>query len=97
MTENSMETKCAWCGELFKKKHFNEKYCSKECRKNSRKAQNRRNFHKWYHRHKNEMGYDKRWGMGTGKLGPHRHDNNDKEQQAIQKEFTRLRLKNWRG
>ena len=43
------------------------------------------------------MGYDKRWGMGTGKLGPHRHDNNDKEQQAIQKEFTRLRLKNWRG
>lgn len=96
MSEKSMETKCAYCGKIFKKKHFNEKYCSIECRKNSRQEQNRRNFHRWYHKHKNDMGYDKRWKMGTGELGPHMHDNVDKERNAIKNEFARLRLRKWR-
>ena len=96
MSKNKMEGKCAYCGENFIKNHFNEKYCSEKCKKNSRREQNRRNFHKWYHRHKNDMGYDKRWGMGSGKLGPHMHKDQEKEKQVIQKEFVRLGLKKWR-
>lgn len=86
-------SKCSWCGKKFVKKHHSEKYCSQLCRQDSRSQQSRNKAHRWYHRHKHELTEKQRWGLGSGTLGGHMHDDFEKEQSVIEKEFTRLRLK----
>lgn len=86
-------SKCQFCGEEFTKTHFNQKYCSDECRSEMEKVQSRNRFHKWYHKHKHELDEKRRWGLGSGTLGPHRHNDFTKEQNTIHNELTRLRLK----
>lgn len=90
---NNIVTKCIWCGTKFVKKHHSEKYCSQACRKDARSQQSRNKAHKWYHRHKHELSEKQRWGLGSGTLGGHMHKDFDKEQSAIEKELTRLRLR----
>ena len=84
---------CSWCGKPFIKQHHSEKYCNDKCRDDARGQQSRNKAHKWYHKHKKELSEKSRWGLGSGTLGGHRHDDFQKEQSVIQKEFTRLRLK----
>lgn len=90
---DSSISKCTWCGKKFVKKHHGEKYCSQLCRKDARSQQSRNKAHRWYHRHKHELTEKQRWGLGSGTLGGHMHDDFEKEQSVIEKEFARLRLK----
>ena len=88
--------KCIWCGQKFIKNHHSEKYCCDECRTDARRQQLRNRSHRWYHRHKHELTEKQRWGLGSGTLGEHMHDDFEKEQNVIQKELQRLRIKkNW--
>lgn len=84
---------CNWCGKKYIKQHHSERYCSDICRKDARGHQSRMKAHRWYHAHKHELTEKQRWGLGSGTLGGHMHDDFEKEQTVIQKEFTRLRLK----
>ena len=84
---------CIWCGKKFIKHHHSEKYCGETCRKDARGHQSRMKAHRWYHNHKHELSDKQRWGLGSGTLGQHMHNDFEKEQSVIQKEFTRLRLK----
>ncbi len=88
---------CIWCGKKFIKKHHSEKYCSEECRKDSRGQQSRNKSHKWYHRHKHELSEKQRWGLGSGSLGEHMHDDFEKEEKVIKNELKRLKIykKRW--
>lgn len=84
---------CILCGTKFVKKHHSEKYCGDDCREVARSQQSRNKAHRWYHRHKHELSEKQRWGLGSGTLGAHSHDDFEKEQSVIEKEFQRLRLK----
>ena len=65
-------------------------------RTDARRQQLRNRSHRWYHRHKHELTEKQRWGLGSGTLGEHMHDDFEKEQNVIQKELQRLRIKkNW--
>ena len=86
---------CIWCGQKFIKKHHSEKYCSDECRKDARGQQSRNKAHRWYHRHKHELSEEQRWGLGSGSLGEHRHEDFEKEQRVIKNELRRLKIKKW--
>ena len=85
--------KCKWCGCLFVKEHNKELYCSDECRDYARNEQSRMKSYRWYHNHKHELSEEQRWGLGSGYLGGHRHNDFNKEYEIICNEFVRLRLK----
>lgn len=87
---------CEVCGEKFAIPRGigrPKKYCCEECRKNARAQQSRNKSHKYYHRHKHELDDKRRWGLGSGTLGQHRHKDFSKEEKTIKKELIRLRLK----
>lgn len=84
---------CIWCGQKFLKNHHSEKYCCDECRVDAKRQQLRNRSHRWYHRHKHELSEKQRWGLGSGTLGEHMHDDFEKEQSVIQKELQRLKIK----
>lgn len=86
--------KCKWCGKVFTKKHHLEVYCSDKCRKYALQEQSRVSSIKWYHKHKHELTEKQRWGLGSSaKLGRHSNKDFKKEQNLINREFKRLRLK----
>lgn len=87
--------KCKACGKEFKQKHGNQKYCCDDCREVALKQQWRNASHKHYHKHKHEWGSKsvRRYGMGTGTLGPHANADFDCEKVTIKRELERLRLK----
>lgn len=69
------------------------KYCSDTCRHHAKQEQNCDNSFTWYHKHKNELGEAKRYGLGSGTLGPHLNKEGfKKEAESIQKELRRLNL-----
>lgn len=77
---------CKWCGREFKITAPNQQHC-KEHREEARKENHRnrqRNYRKKYKDNK----------IGTGLLGMHKHQDNEKELESIEKEMRRLRLKN---
>lgn len=84
---------CVWCGKKFLKKHHSEKYCCDECRNDARGQQSRNKAHRWYHKNKHRLSEKQRWGLGSGTLGQHMHEDFEKEQSVIEKEFTRLKIK----
>ena len=84
--------KCGYCGCIFTPEHTASKYCSDECKSNAKEEQNRNNFHKWYHLNKHSLSEYKRYGLGTGTLGPHRHEDVGREYKAIKGEFRRLKI-----
>ena len=85
-----MKSKCQWCGSTFEKYHGNEKYCSSYCIEKAKQEQNRKNFHRWYHKHKKELDNLTRYGLGSGTLSHHRRKNFKEEQKTIKREKQRL-------
>jgi len=83
--------KCEYCGEEFVKHHGNQIYCSYICAYYKKLEQNADSRMKSYHKNK-KRGGDKFWGLGTGGLGPHHHEDWDVEFQKITNEMARLRL-----
>ena len=97
MQSNVLIRYCAYCGEKFAiylEKGRPAQYCCDECRENARLEQSRIKSHRWYHKHKHELSEKRRWGLGSGTLGQHRHKDFSKEEKTIKKELTRLRIKN---
>lgn len=88
--EKVKKSKCGWCGKYYVKTANKQKYCSQECRKNAINEQARRKSHRWYHRHKHELSEKQRWGLGSGAIGQHRHEDYEKEQQVITNELKRI-------
>lgn len=87
------KSKCGWCGREYVKTANKQKYCSPQCRKDARSHQSRMKSHRYYHKHKHEMNEKQRWGLGSGVLGAHAHNDYEKEQRVIQNELRRLGLK----
>lgn len=85
--------KCKWCGKYFIRTHHSQRYCCDECRDEARSEQSRIKAHRWYHKHKHELSEKQRWGLGSGLLGQHRHEDFEKELRTIQNEFRWLHLK----
>ena len=84
------EAKCKWCGEPFTKQHNRQVYCSKTCADEAEKENNRNRRHKWYHKNKHRLTQKQRYGLGSGTLGPHKHQDNEKELQTIKNERKRI-------
>ena len=87
------QTKCAYCGKPFTKKHGNQKYCSYNCKHNAKKEQTAKARMKHYHTKQKQRGGDQAWGLGTSGLGQHRQTDHNIEYQKIQNEKKRLNLK----
>lgn len=86
--------RCKACGKEFVKKQNKQQYCCDDCRDVALKQQWRNASHKYYHKHKYEWGSTRRYGLGTGTLGPHPNvDDFDCEMLTVKKELVRLRLK----
>lgn len=83
---------CEYCGKQFIKHHGNQKYCSKTCADNKNRELNNDAANKHYHNVKKLRGGDKVWGLGSGSLGPHCHQDHLLEHQKIQNELRRLKL-----
>ena len=84
---------CKYCKKEFTKTHNRQVYCSKTCSKEAKREQDRNSWHKWYHKNKHRLSEKRRWGLGSGELGPHMHHNPTKEYKSIQRELSRLRLR----
>jgi len=83
---------CEYCGEEFVKSHGNQKYCCDICAENKNRENNADAANKYYHHTKKKRGGDKVWGLGSGSLGPHHHDDWDVEFEKVQNEKYRLGL-----
>ena len=83
------QTKCAYCGTLFTKKHGNQKYCSNHCRKEAEKEQNRNRQLRYYHRHKNRINTTR---IGTRTIGPKPNPDPEREAEIVENEITRIGL-----
>ena len=82
---------CEYCHTKFIKTHGNQKYCSESCCYNAELEKNADYRMKSYHKNK-KRGGDKFWGMGSGGLGPHRHEDPLLELTKIQNEMKRLNI-----
>lgn len=80
-------SKCAWCGNLFKKTHNRQIYCSKQCAQEAEREKAQHRWLKWFYKHRQER-YETE--LGTGSLGPHRIKDFDEESEKIRKEMKRL-------
>lgn len=82
---------CEYCGKSYIKTHGNQKYCSKNCAENRILEQNADARMKSYHKNK-KRGGDKFYGLGSGGLGPHKHDDWETEKLKVENEMCRLGL-----
>ena len=89
--EEPILAECEYCKHIFLKTHGNQKYCSTECQYHAELDQNAEARMKSYHRHK-KRGGDKFWGLGSGGLGSHRHEDPEVELSKIHNELRRLKL-----
>ena len=90
-SEEPILAECEYCHDLFIKQHGNQKYCSDECQYYSTLEKNAEARIKSYYKNK-KRGGDKFWGLGSGGLGCHRHEDPEVELSKIQNEFRRLKL-----
>ena len=81
---------CQLCGKPYKKQYRNQRYCSEDCSQEARRLKSRVYFSRWYTKNKTYCWARKK---GTGTLGPHRHQTDEDEYEAIQTELRRLRLR----
>jgi len=81
---------CQLCGKPYTKKYKNQRYCSTDCSQEARRLKNRIYFSRWYTKNKTYCWARKK---GTGTLGPHRHQDDEDEYEAIQTELRRLHLR----
>lgn len=82
---------CEYCHTPFTPGHGNQKYCSVNCQYHAELEQNANSRIKSYHKNK-KRGGDKFWGVGSGGLGPHRHEDTDLEILKIRNELKRFHL-----
>ena len=82
--------KCAYCGKEFERKHNRQKYCSPECSRKADYDKARTRSYQYYHRHKNRINHTK---IGTRTIGPHKHENTEREAEIIQNEIERIGLR----
>lgn len=92
ISKPSITATCEYCGREFIKTHGNQKYCSEICSENKNRELNADAANKYYHHNKKLRGGDKVWGLGSGSLGPHRHEDSDLELEKVQNEMRRLGL-----
>jgi len=83
------KAKCKYCGKTYKKTHNRQEYCSDECRTEARREQKRNWALTYYHRNKNRINNTR---IGTRTIGPHRHEDNDREAEIVQNEIDRIGL-----
>lgn len=95
-TKNTKISKCGWCKQPYIKTQNKQKYCSTQCKTKARQHQSRMKSHRWYHKNKHRLTEKQRWGLGSGTIGQHRHDDFDKEYTVITKELSRLGIKKWK-
>jgi hypothetical protein len=85
--------KCRWCGEEFIKQHNREEYCSDGHRKYARQEQNRQHRINHYHKYKDTMHEEQKYGLGTGYLSCNRQEKYEDELIMVEKEIRRLKIK----
>lgn len=78
---------CKWCGEEFIKNHNREEYCCDKHRKYARQEQ-KLEYNRKYR--KQIIKDDNYYGLGSGGLGAHMHENINIEILKIRKEKERL-------
>ena len=83
------KTKCAYCGKPFTKHHNRQTYCSDKCRKEARREQKRNWALTYYHKNKKRINHTR---TGTRTIGPHKHENDDREAEIVQNEIDRIGL-----
>ncbi|BBL61526.1 hypothetical protein [Methanobrevibacter arboriphilus] len=84
---------CKFCGSEFDKKHNRQMYCNEYCSKEGEKENRRKRRSKYYHRYKNVMHEETKYGLGSGFLSMHRHEEDIKELIAVENEMRRLKIK----
>ena len=80
------KVKCSYCGNTFTKTHNRQKYCSEHCRKQAKREQDRKAWTRWFHKNKKTL-YQTQ--LGTRTIGPHKHPDNNREQQIVKNEKQR--------
>jgi predicted nucleic acid-binding Zn ribbon protein len=83
------ERKCAYCGQVFKKKHNRQIYCSDKCRYEANKEKDRIRHIRYYHKNKNRINQTK---IGTRTIGSKRNPDTKRESEIIQNEIERIGL-----
>lgn len=66
-------------------------YCSKECSINAEKEKTLERVRRYRKRYDNRG--DNYWGLGSGTLGSHKHEDIESEFHAVKKELKRLKIK----
>ena len=83
------QVKCAYCGELFTKKHNRQIYCSDKCSKNARQEKKRIYNSKYYYKNKKRI---LTTAIGTRTISPHKHENHEREAEIVQNEIQNIGL-----
>jgi predicted nucleic acid-binding Zn ribbon protein len=84
------KAKCAYCGKEYTKTHNRQMYCSDKCRTEARREQKRKWALKYYHKNKTRINHTK---IGTRTIGPHKHENDERETEIVQNEIKRVGLR----
>ena len=83
---------CSYCKKPFIKRHGNQKYCSKSCSDKRKMEQDCDAALRYYYHVRKKRGGDKAWGLGTGSLGPHMHEDFETEKLKVENELKRRGL-----
>jgi predicted nucleic acid-binding Zn ribbon protein len=83
------KAKCQYCGKTYTKHHNRQMYCSDECRTNAKKEQDTKARLRWVNKNKDRL-YQTQ--LGTRTIGPHKHTDEQREQEIVQNEKRRLGL-----
>ena len=84
------KAKCKWCGQEYTKTHNRQQYCSKTCAKEAKKEQDQKHRLRYFHKNKERI-YQTQ--LGTRTIGPHRHEDPEREAEIIQNEVQRIGLR----
>lgn len=83
------QAKCKLCGKPYTKKHNRQQYCSTECSKEAKRIQDRKAWTRWFYKNRKTL-YQTQ--LGTRTIGPHKHENEEREQEIVQNEIRRMGL-----
>ena len=84
------KVKCAYCGELFTKKHNRQIYCSDKCSTEANREKDRIRHIRYYYKNKNRINKTK---IGTRTIGPKAHKDKTREAEIVQNEIERIGLR----
>ena len=84
------KTKCPICGKTFTKTHNRQIYCTPDCSKEAKRRQDTKHRLRWVHKNKERL-YTTQ--LGTRTIGPHKHHDDEREQEIVHKEIERIGLR----